>query len=157
MFIFNYSNEDLTVAIRGHVQTLAKNELSYVDENWVSLQELKNMFGNYIEIAEQGTAIEEYFFDNQFVPEYDILYLTQFLDTGVPRLFIKDGTINIYSSDAVEVPQTKTDMVALADYQGIQDLVVFPTLTKYMMFEVASGEPKIVISNVQCYPSKQLA
>ena len=51
MFIFNYSNEDLTVAIRGHVQTLRKNELSYVDENWVSLKELKNMFGNYKDTA----------------------------------------------------------------------------------------------------------
>ena len=156
MFIFNYSNEDLTVAIRGHVQTLRKNELSYVDENWVSLKELKNMFGNYVEEADQGTAIESFFFDNQMVPEFDTLYLTQFIDTGVPRLFIKGGTINIYFSDALDVPQSKTDMDAVANYQGIQGLVVFPTLTKYMMFEVDTGEPNIVISNVHCYPSKEL-
>ena len=157
MFIFNYSDEDLKVAIRGHVQTLLKNELSYVDENWVSLAELKNMFGNYIEEADQGTAIEQFFFDNQTVPEFDTLYLTQYANTGVPRLFIKGGTINIYFSDALLVPEAKTDMDPVAEYQGIQGLVVFPTLTKYMMFEVADGDPNIVISNVRCYPSKQLA
>ena len=90
------------------------------------------------------------------VPEFDTLYLTQFIDTGVPRLFIKGGTINIYFSDALDVPQSKTDMDAVANYQGIQGLVVFPTLTKYMMFEVDTGEPNIVISNVHCYPSKEL-
>ena len=157
MFIFNYSDEDLKVAIRGHVQTLLKNELSYVDENWVSLAELKNMFGNYIEEADQGTAIEQFFFDNQTVPEFDTLYLTQSATTGVPRLFIKGGPINIYFSDALEVPVAKTDMDPVAEYQGIQGLVIFPTLTKYMMFEVADGEPNIVISNVRCYPSRQLS
>ena len=156
MFIFNYSNEDLKVANKGHVQTLPKNSLQYVDEHWITLAQLKAMFGNYIEEADQGTAIEEFFFDNQETPEFDTLYLTQFINTGIPRLFIKNGTINIYFSDSKDMPKLKTEMTAVADYQDITGLVIFPTLTKYMLFEVASGTPEVVISNVRCYQSKEL-
>ena len=68
MFIFNYSNENLEVAKAGHKQTLPANELVYVDEGWVTLNELKAMFGNYIDEADKGTALEEFLFDEQFIP-----------------------------------------------------------------------------------------
>ena len=156
MFVFNYSNENLKIAYRGHVYTLPANELSYVDENWCSLAEIKKMFGNYVEQVDSDTAIEEFYFDNQSTPEFDTLYLTQFINTGKPRLFIQGGNINIYFSDAEKVPTSKQEMEAVNEYQNISGLVVFPTLTKYMLFEVAHGDPQVVISNINCYPSNEL-
>lgn len=156
MFIFNYSDQDFKVANKGLVQTLPANELTYVDENWVPYDLLKRMFGNYVELAEQGTAIEEYYFDNQLTPEFDRLYFTQYMRTGSPRIFIKNGSINIYFSDNEEVPTSKAEMEAIPDYQNLSGLVVFPALTKYMCFEVASGTPKVTVSNVYCYSANNV-
>lgn len=155
MFIFNYSNENLEVAKSGHKQTLPANELVYVDEGWVTLKELKAMFGNYVDEADQGTAIEEFLFDEQFIPETDTLYLCQNAGTGIPRLFVKGGAVKVLCSDSEKVPTSKADLVA---YTGtdVSELLIFDSLTKYMAFEVSSGTPEIVLSNVRCHKSKEL-
>ena len=155
MFIFNYSNENLVVAKAGHKQTLPANELVYVDEGWVTLKELKSMFGNYIEEADKGTAIEEFLFDEQYKPETGTLYLCQDAGTGTARIFVKGGAVKILCSDSETVPTSKADLVPLTS-TDITDLYVFKTLTKYMAFEVASGTPEIILSNVRCHKSKTL-
>ena len=155
MFIFNYSDVDLQVCKLGHRQTLPANQLVYVDEKWVSLEELKQMFGNYIEEADRDTAIEEFYFDDQVVPEMNTLYFTQMTGTGVPRIFVKGGSINILCSDAKAVPTSKEDLVPYTATE-VTDLLIFNSLTKYMLFEVASGTPEVVLSNVKIVESKAL-
>lgn len=155
MFIFNYSNENLEVAKAGHKQTLPANELVYVDEGWVTLNELKAMFGNYIDEADKGTAIEEFLFDEQFIPEVDTLYICQNAGTGIPRLFVKGGAVKVLCSDSEKVPTTKADLVAYTS-TDVTELLIFESLTKYMAFEVSSGTPEIVLSNVRCHKSKTL-
>lgn len=156
MFIFNYSNEDLEVAKAGHKLTLPANDLCYVDESWVSLEELKRMFGNYIDETDSDTAIEEFLFDEQFVPEMDVLYMCQNMGTGTPRIFVKGGAISILCSDAEKVPTSKNDLVAYHE-TDVTDLLIFDSLTKYMTFTISSGTPEVVLSNVRCIKSKELA
>ena len=155
MFIFNYSDVDLQVRKLGHRQTLPANQLVYVDEKWVSLEELKQMFGNYIEEADSDTAIEEFYFDDQVVPEMNTLYFTETAGTGVPRVFVKGGSIKILCTDAKAVPTSKADLVPCVATE-VTDLLIFTSLTKYMLFEVASGTPEVVLSNVKIVKSKAL-
>ena len=149
MFIKNYADTDLTINYKGNSYTLEANQVSYVDENWISLAMVKAMFGNYVEAVTATVPLEEFLFDNQIEIELNKVYLTRAKGPGTPRVFIKDGTVNIYFSDGKEVPASKSDMSLFTDYSGVEGLLAMSVFPKWTLIEAASGSPTVIFTNIE--------
>ena len=62
MFIKNYADTDFVIKYKGGVKTLFAQDVTYIDDNWVTFPVLYAMFGDYIGLVEGETPIEEFLF-----------------------------------------------------------------------------------------------
>lgn len=74
MFIKNYADTDFVIKYKGGVKTLFAQDVTYIDDNWVTFPVLYAMFGDYIGLVEGETPIEEFLFDNQVIVEPERVY-----------------------------------------------------------------------------------
>ena len=149
MFIKNYSDSDLVINYRGYTKTLVANDVTCVDESWISLAMVKAMFGNYVEQVNPQTPIEDYLFDNQTEIELNKVYFVRALGPGSPRIYIDDGTVNIYFADGKDLPASKSDMSLFDDYTGVDGLIAMDVMPKWMLVEQASGTSTVVLTNIE--------
>ena len=149
MFIKNYSNDDLVINYRGYSKTLQANGVTCIDGDWITLAMIKAMFGDYVEQVNPQTPIEDYLFDNQTELEANKVYFVRALGPGAPRIFISDGNVKIYFADGKEMPTSKSDMSLFTDYNNVTGLIAMEVMPKWMLYEVASGSPSVVVTNIE--------
>ena len=102
MFIKNYANTDFVIKYKGGVKTLFAQDVTYIDDNWVTFPVLYAMFGDYIGLVEGETPIEEFLFDNQVIVEPEKIYEVIKVGPGAPRIFIKGGKATLYFADGMK-------------------------------------------------------
>lgn len=150
MFIKNYSDTDLVIKYKGNEYTLTANDVSYVDESWISLALIKAMFGDYVEELNPDIPIEEFLFDNQVEVSLDTVYLTRAVGPGTSRVFIKDAKADIYFSDGKDIPTSKSDMSLFTDYTNVDGLLVMEVMPKWTLFTAhSSGNPQVILTNIE--------
>lgn len=119
MYIKNYSNVELKVKVKDNRIFLPADEITYVDENLVTLVQLKNMFGNYVEEITDASVTasipKEYLKYYQTEIQLSTLYKVQLsrfsVSNDVKSIFVNSGSVNIYAYDGATKPTALTDMV----------------------------------------------
>jgi len=146
MFIKNYSNSDFTIKYNGGVKTLYANDVTYVDDNWITFAMVHSMFGNYVGLVQGTSPLEDFLFDNQILAEADHVYKVVGNGPGAPRIMIQNGTATLYFADLV--PQTIDEMYPSATYTNVEGMVLLNCLTNFIAFKT-SDNAKVIFTNIK--------
>jgi len=144
MFIKNYSDADLVIKYNGGVKTLYANDVTYIDDNWITFAMVYSMFGNYVGLVEGTTPIEDFLFDNQTLAEANKVYKVVKTGPGAPRVMIQGGKATLYFADLV--PDDVDDMYPSQTYTNVDGIILLNTLTNYIAYKT-SNNAKVVFTN----------
>lgn len=145
MFIKNYADTDFVIKYKGGVKTLFAQDVTYIDDNWVTFPVLYAMFGDYIGLVEGETPIEEFLFDNQVIVEPERVYEVIKVGPGAPRIFIKGGKATIYFADGVK-PADIDEMITSDNFTDLTGLIMPTAITNYMAIKADKGT-KVIFTN----------
>ena len=145
MFIKNYADTDFVIKYKGGVKTLFAQDVTYIDDNWVTFPVLYAMFGDYIGLVEGETPIEEFLFDNQVVVEPERVYEVIKVGPGAPRIFIKGGKATIYFADGVK-PADIDEMITSDNFTDLTGLIMPTAITNYLAIKADKGT-KVIFTN----------
>ena len=145
MFIKNYADTDFVIKYKGGVKTLFAQDVTYIDDNWVTFPVLYAMFGDYIGLVEGETPIEEFLFDNQVIVEPERVYEVIKVGPGAPRIFIKGGKATIYFADGVK-PADIDEMITSDNFTDLTGLIMPTAITNYMAIKSDKGT-KVIFTN----------
>lgn len=145
MFIKNYADTDFVIKYKGGVKTLLAQDVTYIDDNWVTFPVLYAMFGDYIGLVEGETPIEEFLFDNQVIVEPERVYEVIKVGPGAPRIFIKGGKATIYFADGVK-PADIDEMVTSDNFTDLTGLIMPTAITNYLAIKADKGT-KVIFTN----------
>ena len=145
MFIKNYADTDFVIKYKGGVKTLFAQDVTYIDDNWVTFPVLYAMFGDYIGLVEGETPIEEFLFDNQVIVEPEKIYEVIKVGPGAPRIFIKGGKATIYFADGVK-PADIDEMITSDNFTDLTGLVMPTAITNFMAIKADKGT-KVIFTN----------
>ena len=145
MFIKNYANTDFVIKYKGGVKTLFAQDVTYIDDNWVTFPVLYAMFGDYIGLVEGETPIEEFLFDNQVIVEPERVYEVIKVGPGAPRIFIKGGKATIYFADGVK-PADIDEMITSDNFPDLTGLIMPTAITNYLAIKADKGT-KVIFTN----------
>ena len=145
MFIKNYADTDFVIKYKGGVKTLFAQDVTYIDDNWVTFPVLYAMFGDYIGLAEGETPIEEFLFDNQVIVEPERVYEVIKVGPGAPRIFIKGGKATIYFADGVK-PADIDEMITSDNFTDLTGLIMPTAITNYLAIKADKGT-KVIFTN----------
>ena len=145
MFIKNYANTDFVIKYKGGVKTLFAQDVTYIDDNWVTFPVLYAMFGDYIGLVEGETPIEEFLFDNQVIVEPERVYEVIKVGPGAPRIFIKGGKATIYFADSVK-PADIDEMITSDNFTDLTGLIMPTAITNYLAIKADKGT-KVIFTN----------
>ena len=145
MFIKNYANADFVIKYKGGVKTLFAQDVTYIDDNWVTFPVLYAMFGDYIGLVEGETPIEEFLFDNQVIVEPERVYEVIKVGPGAPRIFIKGGKATIYFADGVK-PADIDEMITSDNFTDLTGLIMPTAITNYLAIKADKGT-KVIFTN----------
>lgn len=145
MFIKNYADTDFVIKYKGGVKTLFAQDVTYIDNNWVTFPVLYAMFGDYIGLVEGETPIEEFLFDNQVIVEPERVYEVIKVGPGAPRIFIKGGKATIYFADGVK-PADIDEMITSDNFTDLTGLVMPTAITNYLAIKADKGT-KVIFTN----------
>ena len=145
MFIKNYANTDFVIKYKGGVKTLFAQDVTYIDDNWVTFPVLYAMFGDYIGLVEGETPIEEFLFDNQVIVEPERVYEVIKVGPGPPRIFIKGGKATIYFADGVR-PADIDEMITSDNFTDLTGLIMPTAITNYLAIKADKGT-KVIFTN----------
>lgn len=145
MFIKNYANTDFVIKYKGGVKTLFAQDVTYIDDNWVTFPVLYAMFGDYIGLVEGETPIEEFLFDNQVIVEPERVYEVIKVGPGAPRIFIKGGKATIYFADGVK-PTDIDEMITSDNFTDLTGLIMPTAITNYLAIKADKGT-KVIFTN----------
>ena len=145
MFIKNYADTDFVIKYKGGVKTLFAQDVTYIDDNWVTFQVLYAMFGDYIGLVEGETPIEEFLFDNQVIVEPERVYEVIKVGPGAPRIFIKGGKATIYFADGVK-PADIDEMITSDNFTDLTGLIMPTAITNYLAIKADKGT-KVIFTN----------
>ena len=145
MFIKNYADTDFVIKYKGGVKTLFAQDVTYIDDNWVTFPVLYAMFGDYIGLVEGETPIEEFLFDNQVIVEPERVYEVIKVGPGAPRIFIKGGKATIYFADGVK-PADIDEMITSDNFTNLTGLVMPTAITNYLAIKADKGT-KVIFTN----------
>lgn len=145
MFIKNYADTDFVIKYKGGVKTLFAQDVTYIDDNWVTFPVLYAMFGDYIGLVEGETPIEEFLFDNQVIVEPERVYEVIKVGPGAPRIFIKGGKATIYFADGVK-PADIDEMVTSDNFTDLTGLIMPTAITNYLAIKADKGT-KVIFTN----------
>lgn len=145
MFIKNYADTDFVIKYKGGVKTLFAQDVTYIDDNWVTFPVLYAMFGDYIGLVEGETPIEEFLFDNQVIVEPERVYEVIKVGPGAPRIFIKGGKATIYFADGVK-PADIDEMITSDNFADLTGLIMPTAITNYLAIKADKGT-KVIFTN----------
>ena len=145
MFIKNYADTDFVIKYKGGVKTLTAQDVTYIDDNWVTFPVLYAMFGDYIGLVEGETPIEEFLFDNQVIVEPERVYEVIKVGPGAPRIFIKGGKATIYFADGVK-PADIDEMITSDNFTDLTGLIMPTAITNYLAIKADKGT-KVIFTN----------
>ena len=145
MFIKNYADTDFVIKYKGGVKTLYAQDVTYIDDNWVTFPVLYAMFGDYIGLVEGETPIEEFLFDNQVIVEPERVYEVIKVGPGAPRIFIKGGKATIYFADGVK-PADINEMITSDNFTDLTGLIMPTAITNYLAIKADKGT-KVIFTN----------
>ena len=145
MFINNYADTDFVIKYKGGVKTLFAQDVTYIDDNWVTFPVLYAMFGDYIGLVEGETPIEEFLFDNQVIVEPERVYEVIKVGPGAPRIFVKGGKATIYFADGVK-PADIDEMITSDNFTDLTGLIMPTAITNYMAIKADKGT-KVIFTN----------
>ena len=145
MFIKNYADTDFVIKYKGGVKTLYAQDVTYIDDNWVTFPVLYAMFGDYIGLVEGETPIEEFLFDNQVIVEPERVYEVIKVGPGAPRIFIKGGKATIYFADGVK-PADIDEMITSDNFTDLTGLIMPTAITNYLAIKADKGT-KVIFTN----------
>ena len=145
MFIKNYADTDFVIKYKGGVKTLFAQDVTYIDDNWVTFPVLYAMFGDYIGLVEGEIPIEEFLFDNQVIVEPERVYEVIKVGPGAPRIFIKGGKATIYFADGVK-PADIDEMVTSDNFTDLTGLIMPTAITNYLAIKADKGT-KVIFTN----------
>ena len=145
MFIKNYADTDFVIRYKGGVKTLYAQDVTYIDDNWVTFPVLYAMFGDYIGLVEGETPIEEFLFDNQVIVEPERVYEVIKVGPGAPRIFIKGGKATIYFADGVK-PADIDEMITSDNFTDLTGLIMPTAITNYLAIKADKGT-KVIFTN----------
>ena len=145
MFIKNYADTDFVIKYKGGVKTLIAQDVTYIDDNWVTFPVLYAMFGDYIGLVEGETPIEEFLFDNQVIVEPERVYEVIKVGPGAPRIFIKGGKATIYFADGVK-PADIDEMITSDNFADLTGLIMPTAITNYLAIKADKGT-KVIFTN----------
>lgn len=145
MFIKNYADTDFVIKYKGGVKTLSAQDVTYIDDNWVTFPVLYAMFGDYIGLVEGETPIEEFLFDNQVIVEPERVYEVIKVGPGAPRIFIKGGKATIYFADGVK-PADIDEMITSDNFTDLTGLIMPTAITNYLAIKADKGT-KVIFTN----------
>ena len=145
MFIKNYADTDFVIKYKGGVKTLIAQDVTYIDDNWVTFPVLYAMFGDYIGLVEGETPIEEFLFDNQVIVEPERVYEVIKVGPGAPRIFIKGGKATIYFADGVK-PVDIDEMITSDNFTDLTGLIMPTAITNYLAIKADKGT-KVIFTN----------
>ena len=145
MFIKNYADTDFVIKYKGGVKTLFAQDVTYIDDNWVTFPVLYAMFGDYIGLVEGETPIEEFLFDNQVIAEPERVYEVIKVGPGAPRIFIKGGKATIYFADGVK-PADIDEMITSDNFTDLTGLIMPTAITNYLAIKADKGT-KVIFTN----------
>ena len=145
MFIKNYADTDFVIKYKGGVKTLFAQDVTYIDDNWVTFPVLYAMFGYYIGLVEGETPIEEFLFDNQVIVEPERVYEVIKVGPGAPRIFIKGGKATIYFADGVK-PADIDEMITSDNFTDLTGLIMPTAITNYLAIKADKGT-KVIFTN----------
>lgn len=145
MFIKNYADTDFVIKYKGGVKTLFAQDVTYIDNNWVTFPVLYAMFGDYIGLVEGETPIEEFLFDNQVIVEPERVYEVIKVGPGAPRIFIKGGKATIYFADGVK-PADIDEMITSDNFTDLTGLIMPTAITNYLAIKADKGT-KVIFTN----------
>ena len=145
MFIKNYADTDFVIKYKGGVKTLFAQDVTYIDDNWVTFTVLYAMFGDYIGLVEGETPIEEFLFDNQVIVEPERVYEVIKVGPGAPRIFIKGGKATIYFADGVK-PADIDEMITSDNFTDLTGLIMPTAITNYLAIKADKGT-KVIFTN----------
>ena len=145
MFIKNYADTDFVIKYKGGVKTLFAQDVTYIDDNWVTFPVLYAMFGDYIGLVEGETPIEEFLFDNQVIVEPERVYEVIKVGPGAPRIFIKGGKATIYFADGVK-PAAIDEMITSDNFTDLTGLIMPTAITNYLAIKADKGT-KVIFTN----------
>lgn len=145
MFIKNYADTDFVIKYKGGVKTLFAQDVTYIDDNWVTFPVLYAMFGDYIGLVEGETPIEEFLFDNQVIVKPERVYEVIKVGPGAPRIFIKGGKATIYFADGVK-PADIDEMITSDNFTDLTGLIMPTAITNYMAIKADKGT-KVIFTN----------
>lgn len=145
MFIKNYADTDFVIKYKGGVKTLVAQDVTYIDDNWVTFPVLYAMFGDYIGLVEGETPIEEFLFDNQVIVEPERVYEVIKVGPGAPRIFIKGGKATIYFADGVK-PADIDEMITSDNFTDLTGLIMPTAITNYLAIKADKGT-KVIFTN----------
>ena len=145
MFIKNYADTDFVIKYKGGVKTLSAQDVTYIDDNWVTFPVLYAMFGDYIGLVEGETPIEEFLFDNQVIVEPERVYEVIKVGPGAPRIFIKGGKATIYFADGIK-PADIDEMITSDNFTDLTGLIMPTAITNYLAIKADKGT-KVIFTN----------
>ena len=145
MFIKNYADTDFVIKYKGGAKTLFAQDVTYIDDNWVTFPVLYAMFGDYIGLVEGETPIEEFLFDNQVIVEPERVYEVIKVGPGAPRIFIKGGKATIYFADGVK-PADIDEMITSDNFTDLTGLIMPTAITNYLAIKADKGT-KVIFTN----------
>ena len=145
MFIKNYADTDFVIKYKGGVKTLFAQDVTYIDDNWVTFPVLYAMFGDYIGLVEGEIPIEEFLFDNQVIIEPERIYEVIKVGPGAPRIFIKGGKATIYFADGVK-PADIDEMITSDNFTDLTGLIMPTAITNYLAIKADKGT-KVIFTN----------
>ena len=145
MFIKNYADTDFVIKYKGGVKTLFAQDVTYIDDNWVTFPVLYAMFGDYIGLVEGETPIEEFLFDNQVIVEPERVYEVIKVGPGAPRIFIKGGKATIYFADGVK-PADIDEMITSDNFTDLTGLIMPTAITNFIAIKADKGT-KVIFTN----------
>ena len=145
MFIKNYSDSDFVIKYNGQEKTLAKKDVTYIDDDWISFPMVQAMFGFHVGEVTGTTPIDDFLFDNQVKPELNTMYKVVKQGPGKPRIFAKDATITLSFSDLK--PASMSDMYASSVYTNVDGMIMLDAVPKYIAV-TSSGTPSVIFTNI---------
>lgn len=145
MFIKNYADTNFVIKYKGGVKTLFAQDVTYIDDNWVTFPVLYAMFGDYIGLVEGETPIEEFLFDNQVIVEPERVYEVIKVGPGAPRIFVKGGKATIYFADGVK-PADIDEMITSDNFTDLTGLIMPTAITNYLAIKADKGT-KVIFTN----------
>lgn len=145
MFIKNYADTDFVIRYKGGVKTLYAQDVTYIDDNWVTFPVLYAMFGDYIGLVEGEIPIEEFLFDNQVIIEPERIYEVIKVGPGAPRIFIKGGKATLYFADGIK-PASIDEMITSDNFTDLTGLIMPTAITNYIAIKVDQGT-KVIFTN----------